>query len=442
MASSQGPIFADKNADTSSNGAKNCDVAHENEQERQSSTYMVFSSAGKLLYLSHDDGAQDWALTQASVMHAMLSLFGMQDQLQRICMNNSVNVSFLHRKPLYLACVAKKKEPDDIVSLRLERVYATIISLISHARLLRLFDRAPNLDLQALIGPMREYVDAVVLNMQSSLALAFGTVPIRPLDASVRDQVTRTCSELAPEKRPKQLLYILLWDSDDALISLSHLRRYVPHPTDLALINAVVRVGKDQDGWAPLCLPVFAPNSFAYVFSSVIGSARLALVCGDHDGYVLCRSWRHKLAESPCMAALQRALSMNPVSIDSMGLPGLRDVAFSSRRSQQCIISPRISAHRQTLFEHVLCALRGPAHAAEACPDLPWPRQPPVPRPLELVIKRTDQEAILGWRTAAFELCITTTPLLASSAIGELANRVVAWVRHRESFLFATASVF
>jgi len=41
-----------------------------------------------------------------------------------------------------------------------------------------------------------------------------------------------------------------------------------------------------------------------------------------------------------------------------------------------------------------------------------------------------------------FELCISTSPLLASSAIGELANKVVAWIRQNDQRLFATPATF
>ena len=90
-------------------------------------------------------------------------------------------------------------------------------------------------------------------------------------------------------------------------------------------------------------------------------------------------------------------------------------------------------------MEHVLCALRG-ASPRPAPPALQ--RQPPVPVPLELVIERTEHEAMLGWRTPVFELCISPSPLLASSAIGELANKVVAWIRQNDQRLFATPATF
>lgn len=404
------------------------------EDHTDTHAYMVFSVAGKLLYTSYD-GEETWAYTQASVMHAMLSLFDEHEALQRITLAH-MHITFLQPKPLYVACLSTQATPDAIVQARLERLYAAILSLMSRARLQRLLARAPNLDLQALIGPMKAYLDCVVHDMHASPALALGTVPVRALDASLRDQLAQTCLQM--EARPPQPLYVLLYDQE-ALLALAHPKRHAPYASDLALVNALVRVCGDHDTWAPLCLPALAPDGFVYVYASRVGRVRVALVCGDPDGYVACRAWRHALATSACMARVPSALSTPTLTAEAMGLFGLRDVVFSSRRTHQCILSSHIPARRRAWMEHVLCALRGPS-PRPAPPALQ--RQPPVPVPLELVIERTEHEAMLGWRTPVFELCISTSPLLASSAIGELANKVVAWIRQNDQRLFATPATF
>ena len=80
--------------------------------------YMVFSVAGKLLYTSYD-GEETWAYTQASVMHAMLSLFDEHEALQRITLAH-MHITFLQPKPLYVACLSTQATPDAIVQARLE----------------------------------------------------------------------------------------------------------------------------------------------------------------------------------------------------------------------------------------------------------------------------------------------------------------------------------
>ena len=227
------------------------------EDHTDTHAYMVFSVAGKLLYTSYD-GEETWAYTQASVMHAMLSLFDEHEALQRITLAH-MHITFLQPKPLYVACLSTQATPDAIVQARLERLYAAILSLMSRARLQRLLARAPNLDLQALIGPMKAYLDCVVHDMHASPALALGTVPVRALDASLRDQLAQACLQM--EARPPQPLYVLLYDQE-ALLALAHPKRHAPYASDLALVNALVRVCGDHDTWAPLCLPALAPDGW------------------------------------------------------------------------------------------------------------------------------------------------------------------------------------
>ena len=205
------------------------------EDHTDTHAYMVFSVAGKLLYTSYD-GEETWAYTQASVMHAMLSLFDEHEALQRISLAH-MHITFLQPKPLYVACLSTQATPDAIVRARLERLYAAILSLMSRARLQRLLARAPNLDLQALIGPMKAYLDCVVHDMHASPALALGTVPVRALDASLRDQLAQACLQM--EARPPQPLYVLLYDQE-ALLALAHPKRHAPYASDLALVNALV----------------------------------------------------------------------------------------------------------------------------------------------------------------------------------------------------------
>ena len=59
-----------------------------------------------------------------------------------------------------------------------------------------------------------------------------------------------------------------------------------------------------------------------------------------------------------------------------------------------------------------------------------------------MVVQRTAHEALLGWRTQAFELCMHASPLLSASGLGELANRVVQHMRTHERAMFATAATF
>lgn len=91
------------------------------------------------------------------------------------------------------------------------------------------------------------------------------------------------------------------------------------------------------------------------------------------------------------------------------------------------------------LYAHSLQALRGARSSATPCADA---RAPPIATPLQMVVQRTAHEALLGWRTPTFELCMSASPLLAASGLGELANRVVQHMRTNDRVMFATAATF
>ena len=434
-------------------GQENEDAA----DEAASRHYFVFSTAGKLVYAT---GAEAWAVSQTGVMHALVSLFaGEHDAgLQEITLEAGgapLRIAFLGEPPLYVACASSHKEPRSHLEAQLRRVHAAIVSLASAARLERLFERMPNFDLRGLIGPMHTYVDGVVADMHASPALAFGALPICPLPAAVRDGVAQACLEVPVEKRPKHLLYALVLSEEALLVSLVHPRRHTPSPTDLALLTAMVRHGAQgpDDLWAPFCLPDFAPRSFVYVYATWLRQrASLVLVCGDQHGYAVARALRAELAASPSFAALGEALAMSPpLSADALQIPGLGGFAFASRHLRQCLCTRDASPTLLALYAQLLASLRGDAErpavgayaaaARIAAPDA-LHRMPPVAVPLQLHLLRTSNKVLLGWCTASFELCMTVRPWLAKSAVADVANRVVAWIRERDASLFLAAKTW
>ncbi|WFD20978.1 Vacuolar fusion protein mon1 [Malassezia caprae] len=404
--------------------------------------YMVLSGVGKLVYMHGDDAAWGGAYTQAGVLHAMLTLFGAREELQHITLAPSLHVAFLSRAPLHVVGVTHCAEARSLVAARLEHVYAAILSLLSAPRLERLFARAPNVDLMGLIGPMAQYVDAAVAAMHASLARALDAVPVRPLEPALREALNAALVRALSGDTPQGVLYVQLWD-DDHLLCHAHPRQHTPSPTDLALLHAMARCSaSEEDGWAPLCLPHAAPHGFVYVYASRLHADAHAplfvLVCSDRDGLPACRACRDRVRDARCIATLQGALAQ-PAPEALAAVPGLRDVAFSSRRRRQCVLPRAMPERRRTLYAHSLQALRG----AKACRAPPTDaRAPPVAAPLQMVVQRTSHEALLGWRTPAFELCMSASPLLAASGLGELANRVVQHMRTHERAMFATAATF
>ncbi|KAL4400394.1 Mon1-Ccz1 complex protein [Malassezia pachydermatis] len=374
--------------------------------------YIVCSEAGKLVYANGDEGTQTWALTQASVIHAMISLFGPTSSLQRIAWTDTLYMAILHRAPLYVACIATSEVPESYMQAQLEYVYLAILSLISKPRLDKLFQRSPNVDVRGLIGPMHAYVDRVVTQMHTTLTPLWNAVPVYDMDAYVREQATKACAQVPLTHRPAHLLYVMLW-YDAHLLTIMQPKRHAPSPTDLMLVHAMVeflRTSPAQDDgsdtWVPMCLPVQAPHGFVYVYASHLHALSLVVVCGDKDGRAACEVYRTALLSSSCWPALGRALAMPPPSIDSLGLPGLRGFTYVSRRHQQVSGTPCLEA-QHSLYIQLVCALRGESVHEETKPLPPARRPWPVAAPLHMLLLHTPNEALLGWRTKAFELLRT-----------------------------------
>lgn len=415
-----------------------------NEEAWRPALYMVLSGAGKLVYVHGDDTAWGGAYTQAGVLHALLTLFGARETLQHITLAPTVHVAFLSRAPLHVVAVTHGTEARSLVRAHLEHVYAAVVSLLSAPRLQHLFAQAPNVDLHGLIGPMSQYIDAAVEAMHASLALALDAVPVRPLEPDLRDALHAALVRASKASSPQSLLYVQLWD-DDHLLCHAHPRHHTPSPTDLALLHAMVRFSAaEKEAWLPLCLPHAAPHGFVYVYASRVPSAQgqsplFVLVCADREGQRASRACRDHLTTAPCISALCTAI-MQPAPEALAPVPGLRDVAFASRRFRQCVLPRAMPARRRWLYAHILQALRGEQLSPVSMDE--ERRAPPIAAPLQMVMQRTSHEALLGWRTPTFTLCMSASPLLSASALGALANRVVQHMRTQDRAMFASAATF
>ncbi|WFD32564.1 Vacuolar fusion protein mon1 [Malassezia sp. CBS 17886] len=434
-------------------------------------SYLVFSNAGKLVYASCGM-EREAAYTQAGVMHALVSLFDGDvrgDALQQLELrqpDGTLQIAFLAKPPLHVACVAKHAAPTGVLGANLAQVHAAVVSLVSADRLERLFLRMPSFDLQALLEPTRTYLDGVVHDADTSLALVLGALPVCGLDAGLRTRLRQVCVPSgAADAAPRDLLYVIVLVRGQ-VACLAHPRHHVVHAPDVLLVLAMVRDGAANphaddaagDAWAPMCLPHFAPHGFVYVYAGTLGSAPdapvLVLVGADRDGLVRARAWRDVLqpefADGGGLAGVQASMHAHAVTTDDVGVPGLRDFVLTSRRHGQstsvahpdCTKDER--AARLLLYQHTLAMLRGDRDAARLLKSCSHPaRAPPVATPLRVYQSRTDAEALLGWRTDGFELCLALRPpWLSKGRMAAAANRVLHWVRARERERFAVVLPF
>lgn len=430
------------------------------------SRFLVFSNAGKLVYASGD--TSEGVYGDVGVLQALLAVFADEHRgaLETICLEDAharqTRISVLTHRPLHVVCVSTRDEPRALVQAQLGRVYAAVVSLVSETRVQRLFQQRPNFDLRGLLAPMQTYLDDVVAEMETSLALLFDALPVHPLDAALRAEIARAVTPI-PEPgdaaRPRDVLYALVVRCGH-LVCLARPKRHTPHVEDVALLYTLVRHGgacqSGEDTWAPMCLPHAAPHGFVFVYASRLhpgaDGAALVLVTGDRDGYERARAWRARLADA-CAHGCLRTLHARPLheTVDALGVPGLRHYVLVSRRHTQCTATPAPYASGASnrrlyaLYAHALAALQGDARPAEVRAALDAARDARVPQRAACRLQhyRTAHEAVLGWRTASFTLLLTVRPpWLSKTAIAAAASKVAAHVRRNDRDLFAAAYTF
>ncbi|KAL9933991.1 hypothetical protein V8E36_007073 [Tilletia maclaganii] len=138
-----------------------------------STRYLVFSTAGKLIFNStstaaddDDDEAESQASTHVGVLQTMISIYAddAADRLRHITTStatSTTSIVFLLRPPLYLTAIcttaptsAYPHPPPALLRIHLDALHLQLTSIVSLPKLNRLFAQRPNYDLRAkmLIG--------------------------------------------------------------------------------------------------------------------------------------------------------------------------------------------------------------------------------------------------------------------------------------------------
>ncbi|WFD00268.1 hypothetical protein MYAM1_003016 [Malassezia yamatoensis] len=430
------------------------------------SRFIVFSDAGKLVYASGDSSEAVYA--HASVLQALVAVFAYDnnDELQSICMEDELGrnakVTLLSRTPLYVAYISSYDQPTEQIQAQLSRVYFAIVSLMSKVRLQQLFEQKPNFDLRAVLTPMQDYLDGVVASMGTSMSISLAALPVYPLDASLRANIMQTVMPSQDTQDPQRLrdvLYVSVLRHNQ-LVCLAHPKRHTPHQEDLALLFDMVRFGgtnaSETDVWVPMCLPHAAPHGFVFVYASRLhpgaDGAMLLIVMGDRDGLERAKAWRAQI-QPACNDGCLRVLQEMPQRehVDALGITGLRHYAVVSQKYSQytTVDSPYPSSvdtdRLFRLYSHSLASLQGEKYfeKAQGVMDKAHDARIAMAGPCRLQHYRTDHEAILAWRLSGYWLFVAVSPpWLSKAAIATAANKVAAYVRRKEKYLFAIAHSF
>jgi len=121
------------------------------------------------------------------------------------------------------------------------------------------------------------------------------------------------------------------------------------------------------------------------------------------------------------LEAIKQAVSESPYNIDHLQASEIRHFVYKSRKTS-CITSPKVPVvyrdkeDRDRLFE-LYMLMHQKLHSQS------WP--------IKILYHVGDKEALLGWRTAGFDLYAVFDPLIAKSQAILLGNKLIRWINVR-----------
>jgi vacuolar fusion protein MON1 len=251
-------------------------------------------------------------------MTALMSIYSDDDgdRLREI-VSDEGRITFLQRTPLLFAAVTKSKrrEPSSVARSHLDLLHNQLLGLLSVSQLTAMFKRKASVDLRRLLEGTDPIVDALLDRMQWDRSLLMGALQPCSISVTLRDEVSQLLNpgQLLEERRPPDLLYVLLLYGSD-IVTLLRPKKHSVHPIDMQLLINTVQGTQalreaGSESWLPLSLPKFAPQGFLHVYSSVLdvqdqtdaregeeaaSTLTLCFVSGNREAFPTLSQWRNE----------------------------------------------------------------------------------------------------------------------------------------------------
>lgn len=282
-----------------------------------------------------DDLDDEAATMRVAVMQALVSNYAGKGDNKLVEESRTVlelapraQITYLLKPPLYLVCISEWGEAESIRRAHLEHLYLAVLSLVSGSQLSKLFARAANFDLRRLLEGTDGLLDALVKRLQVDPAVPLVALQPLRLDPALREDVGSLLLPPKGDKRPKDLLYVLLL-ARQRIVTLVRPRKHSVHPADCQLLVNTVYGTKalkesGTESWVPICLPKFAPQGFVHAHVSFLDADEklvrdakqdeeegeegkqkgkhqpdlaLVLVTGNRDGFEELSAWRNEILQ-------------------------------------------------------------------------------------------------------------------------------------------------
>ncbi|KAF9983034.1 Vacuolar fusion protein mon1b [Mortierella antarctica] len=405
--------------------------------------FFILSSAGKPIYARYGDESR--ISSYMGVIQALISFFADNDDTLRCINAGQHKFVFLIKGPLYLVCVSRSGESESQASTvtrlrdQLGYLYSQIISVLTHSQMTKIFEQRNNFDLRGLIGGTEIFLDSLGKLMNTYPGFMLSAIQCLTIPRELRDKV----GGVLGRARCKSLLYAILL-TPTQLITLLRPRTHSMHPSDLHLIFNLLSGSTTFEGsesWTPICLPRFNNKSFLHAYICYIAKkVCMLLISPDKDSFFEMSNVKQTVVEGleaggmlTSLETYAEAGSRGGFSVGDTGIPGLRHFLYKSRTHVQFTMPELTDPYTSLSAKKRLLRLY---HSMNE-------RMHRKARPLQLLFHGGEQETMLGWVTARFELYAVFGPLVSKSAVVLMSNKLLKWIRkHEDSLLILNSPSF
>lgn len=402
---------------------------------QQEKHVFILSESGKPIYTRH--GKEDRLVTLFGLMQALVSFVADCDDVIRCIISGNHKFVFLVKSPLILVAVSHTVASVPQLIMQLTYVHNQIVSVLTGSALTRMFEKRRNYDFRHLLGGTERLLDNLLNLLDCHPSFLLGAVQSLPLATSVRDTITQTiiqyCSKI------KNLVFGLII-SQNQLISLVRMKKYLLHPADLHLLFNLVNATeslKTSENWMPICLPKFDPNGYLFGHISYLADdceACLLLLTVDREQFFTLSEAKQKIVDRlrrhHCLEGINTAIRTSAYTVKAVGAPELRHFLYKSKTTAQYTCpeytAPYHTEEEQKRLFGMYQLLHHRVHSAA--------------RPLKMVYMVMDTETLVGWVTKEFELYAALEPLVTKSNAILFVNKLLRWIKNDENKLFILSS--
>ena len=398
----------------------------------------VLSSAGKPVFSRYGDESR--LAPQMGLLQALISFVQDRGDAIRYIRAGPVNIVFVLRGALYLVAVSATGETVEHLWRQLGLLHAQIISILT-SKVDQIFQRNASFDVRGLLGGTDRVMRSLLHAAGSDAAMLLQAIPCLRMPPPVRAELSR----LLAAARPADLLFGVLL-AHNHLVTLTRPRRSALHPNDLLLVMNTVASSasfREDEAWLPICLPRFNDAGFLYAHISYVAPELcLVLLTPKADGFAQLSEAKAQIAARLAQPdelrdPLLRSLAQPQYAVDELDVPEVRHCLYrlpGGANGLDMFSAPRTGhlAGAQSPYHDLRSVKRLMRHYMLAHARV---HQQPQ-RPLREYMQATDDELLVVWTAADFELYVAFSPLVSKPVAYAACHKLHRRLKKEQGGLF------